>query len=175
MGADFTEIVQRGEHAPVTAMPEPDLSTAMQVTDLLEDWAKAVRAEVERRLLAGTPVQGFGLELGRKGARKFSDTAAVEGMVRKQWRIPIEDAYKLELHSPTTFEKMTKPTKALVDGKEVVTPPIIGPRRWKTMQEFIVQADPKPSVKPAADIKNPYVAPALSADDFSTVGEADLT
>lgn len=176
VGADF-EALATGDFKSVVApdLPAVNLSHAMQAAPMIEAWSKAVRAEVERRLLAGTEVPGFGLELGRKGARKFKDESVIEELVRKQWRLPIEDAYELKLRTPTAFEKMTKPTKALVDGKEVVTPPVIGPRRWKAMAAEITQADPSPSVKPASEIKTPYTVPALSGDDFSTVGEADLT
>ena len=50
----------------------------MTVAPLAEDYFTAVRAEVERRLLLGMQVPGFGLELGRKGARKFTDEGRVE-------------------------------------------------------------------------------------------------
>ena len=186
VGADFQAIAEAGSvpHPDIQApdaveggllYSERTLAHAMAAAPMIEAWAKAVRAETERRLLAGIEVPGFGLELGRKGARKFKDESAVEEMVRKLWRLPIEDAYDLKLRSPTAFEKMTKPTKGLVDGMEVVTPPVIGPRRWKAMAAHITQADPSPSVKPASEIKNPYVAPTLSADEFQPVGEADPT
>jgi hypothetical protein len=161
------------------AIPPPStangLAAALFVVPMLEDFAKAVRAEVERRLLLDDKaVPGFGLELGRKGARKFKDEAAAEILMRKNWRLTMEDCYDMKLKTPTALEKLSKPTK--VDdgtGKPVVVKPVIGIRRWAQLSEMIVQAPPKPSVKPLKDIKTPYVPTQLAADDFSTVADSD--
>ncbi len=165
VGADFQVVAP----TPVTAADL--LAQAMTAAPLVEDWITAVRAETERRLLAGQEVPGFGLELGRKGARKFKDEVAAEQLLRSKWRYTYEDVYEMKLKTPTALEKLTKPTKAIVDGKEVVAKPVLGPRRWDTLVEMIEQAPPKPSVKPLSQIKTPYVVPAPSADDFSSVKE----
>jgi hypothetical protein len=169
VGADFRVV------PPTPESPTDPLAKAMAAAPLVEDWIKAVRAEVERRLLLGEQVPGFGLELGRKGARKFTDEVAAETLLRKTWRLTYEDVYKMELKSPTALEKLTKPTKEVVDGKTVVNPPVIGPRRWQQLNALIGQADPKPSVKPLSEIKTPYTVPAPNADDFSTVATGDKT
>ena len=151
------------------------LGVLMAATPFIEDWIKAVRAEVERRLLAGQPVEGFGLELGRKGARKWTDEALVEKTVRDKWRLKLEDAYDFSLKSPTSFEKLAKPMKVTdpVSGLKVEVKPLIGPRRWADMQEWIRQSDPKPSVKPIAQIKNPYTPPQPDASAFQATTEVD--
>lgn len=173
IGADFDvvndeiqHIFIRGAHALGDRLPE-----AMAATGFIEDWIKAVRAEVERRLIAGQEVPGFGLELGRQGPRKFADMEAAENLIRKQMRLKVEEAYDFSLKSPTQLEKLCKPTKT-DDGTEVS--PVIGPRQWKKVEALITRSDPKPSVKPAASIKTPYVAPKPSADDFAPVVEDDL-
>lgn len=148
------------------------LGSLMKATDFVEDWCKAVRAETERVLLATgnkpevIAAMGFGLELGRQGPRKFGDPEAAETMLTKTFRLKVEEAYDFSLKSPTQLEKHTKATKA-EDGAEIK--PVIGPKQWRKVEALIVRSDPKPSVKPADKIKNPYVPPAPSADDFSPV------
>jgi hypothetical protein len=173
--------LQRDTGLDFTAMPEADalpttiaaytpiqLSTFMRAVPLLEMASKAVRAETERRLMSGAPVDGFGLELGRLGNRDVSDPEEAERMVRKQFRVPLEHAYTMKLKSVTQLEKLTKPGKA-EDG--TATPPIIGPRQWKQFEALIVRADAKPSVKPLSAIKNPWTPPQISADGFTAVDE----
>lgn len=173
VGGDFDVVLEKGFVSQVNlGSSEEKLSEAMHVAPLAEDFFKAVRAETERRLLAGQDVPGFGLELGRKGARKFKDPVEAERIMRKVWRLTIEDVYQLELKTPTALEKLTKPLKTVDEaGKPVVAKPIIGPRRWKELCDMVVQADPKPSVKPLKDIKTPYKVEAPSGDEFSTVKE----
>lgn len=155
VGADFetlAELVDRSEY------PQPtDVSAAMAACDVIEDWIKAVRAEVERRLLAGTPVPGFKLVLGKAGNRKWTDEAAAIKMLRETFRLPVEKAYDLSPISPTTAEKLKKAGD-------------IGPRQWPKLQPLIGRADPKPSVAPVSDKRDTYV-PAAVADDFEPVVE----
>lgn len=146
------------------------LSEMMKVTEFMEDWIKAVRAEVERRLLAGLPVPDFGLELGRQGPRKFKDLEEAEDMLRKQFRVPLELAYSMKLKSPKQIEELTVPQTG-EDGIELK--PVIGPRQWKKLADLITRSDPKPSVKPLAKIKTLYEPPKPEASDFPTVVEQD--
>lgn len=171
VGADFEVVVERGAAPAVTiGHSAEDLAIAMQAAPLLEDWAKSVRAEIERRLLANDPVPGFGLELGRQGPRKFKDEREVENLLRRTWRIKMEYAYDMSLKSPTGLEKLTKAAKvANLEGKFVTLKPIIGPRQWQQLQEYIVRSDPKPSVKPAHLIKKPYNPTQPDAGDFAAV------
>jgi hypothetical protein len=136
-----------------------ELAEAMAATGMIEDWIKAVRAEVERRLLAGQSVQGWGLELGREGPRKWSDEQAVTDLMRKTFRLKIEDTFDLSLKSPTSVEKMTKDTP---EGKAA-----LGGKQWTKLQPLISRSPAKPSVKPAAQIKKPYTPPELSTAGFA--------
>jgi hypothetical protein len=168
-GLDFTAMPEESALPDTVAAYTPiQLSTFMKAVPLLEMASKAVRAETERRLMAGQQVADFGLELGRQGNREFSDVEEAERLLRKQFRIKIEDAYNMKLKSAPQVEKLTKPTKG-EDGAEV--PPLLGPKQWKQLEKLIVRADAKPSVKPLSAIKNPWTPPQISVDGFGAVDE----
>lgn len=156
VGADFDDLTKEVVHQPA-AMVEVDLAKAMRATDLIEDWIKAVRAEVERRLLAGTDVPGFKLVEGRRGARAWTDEQAAEDLLRKQFRLTIEEAYNLKLISPTQAEKVLKES----------------PKRWAKAQALIAQSTGKPSVAPASD-KRPALVVTPTADDFGDITNEEL-
>lgn len=128
------------------------LGLKMDAVDLIESWCKAVRAEVERRLLAGVPVPGYKLVEGRRGSRKWANDAEVEAAM-KAMRMKLEEMYDFSLISPTSAEKLAKAGT-------------IGPRQWPKLQGLITQSDGKPSVAPASD-KRPALVIAATADDFA--------
>lgn len=160
LGADFAINSARGIIAP-----DDTLARAMASAGLIEDWVKAVRGEVERRLLAGQGVSGFKLVRGKSGARAWGDAQAAEAEL-KRMRLSTEEMYDLKLISPTAAEKLSK---AKGDAK-----PILGPRQWAKMQEHITRPDPKPSVAPENDPRERYVPPN-PADDFALPSEATAT
>ncbi len=182
VGADF-DVIAEGrtdvegliDHVVVDTDDAPvseNLGKLMSVTGLLEDWIKAVRAEVERRLMLDEPVTGYGLELGRQGARAWSDEDAAEKMVREQFRIKAELAYKMKLHSPTQLEKLAtaaKPSKKNPNPAK----PILTERQWAKLQPLIKRSDPVPSVKPLAQIKEQYRPTKPDADAFDVVPDED--
>lgn len=143
------------------ALPAPDKATdtdalghAMASVDLIESWCKAVRAETERRLLAGQDVPGFKLVEGRRGNRKWGNETEVEALL-KTMRLKHEQMYDYSLISPASAEKLAKAE-------------IIGPKQWPKLQQLITQSAGKPSVAPVSDKR-----PAVSvADDFDLVGGA---
>jgi hypothetical protein len=124
------------------------LSVAMAKVGLVEDWCKGVRAEVERRLLAGQTVDGFKLVEGRKGNRKWSDEAEVEALL-KSFRMRQDEMYDMSLISPTKAEKMFKSN----------------PKRWEKVEALTSRSDGKPSVAFASD-KRSEMAVSSVADDF---------
>ena len=130
------------------------LSACMSKVDLIEDWCKAVRAETERRLLAGSDVPGFKLVEGRRGARKWSDEKVAEETL-KAMRVKHEQMYEYSLISPTTAEKLAKAE-------------VIGPRQWPRLKELITQSEGKPSVAPASD-KRPPIVVTPTADEFDSL------
>lgn len=134
------------------------LGACLSKVDLIEDWCKAVRAEVECRLLAGKPIPGFKLVEGKQGNRAWADAATAEATL-KSFRLKIEDMYDLKLISPTSAEKLAKAKQG---------EPLIGPRQWTKLQGLITRAPAKPHVAPESDPR-----PALDikpvADEFDSV------
>lgn len=114
------------------------ISAALDKVDMIEDWCKAIRAEAEKRLLAGDEVPGYKLVAGKRGARQWSDASAVEEYLRKTLRLTIEQAYDLKLISPTSAEKLKKAG-------------VIGDRQWARIQDLITQSAGKPHVAPESD------------------------
>lgn len=125
------------------------LPVAMSKVELVEQWCKAIRAETERRLLAGQPVTGYKLVAGRTGNRDWKDAAAVEDMMKKTFRMRDDQVYDQKLISPTKAEKVFKEN----------------PKRWANLQEQIVRGEGKPSVAPATD-KRPAMDVKPILDDF---------
>lgn len=149
------------EFADLTATPPISedgpawLAAALSKCDMIEDWCKAVRAEVERRLLAGDKVPGYKVVQGKRGARQWADAEAAEKLLRETFRLKVEEAYDLKLISPTTAEKLHKAGA-------------IGPRQWPKAQALITQREGAPHVAPVSDPR-----PALDvrpvADDFEAL------
>jgi hypothetical protein len=139
--ADFAEFLP--------ALAEDGLSTAMSRVELVEQWCKGIRAEVERRLLAGTAVEGYKLVAGRKGNRAWADAAEAEQIMKKSFRLRDDDMYTKVLISPVAAEKLLKDT----------------PKRWAKVDALISRGEGKPSVAPATD-KRPAMAIASVADEF---------
>lgn len=135
---------------------EPDLARAMSACNLIEDWVTAVRAEVERRLLAGTDVPGFKLVQGKQGNRAWSNKTEVEEVL-KSMRLKQEEMYDMSIISPTTAEKLL--------AKD-------SPRRWTKLQQYITRSPGKPSVAPLSD-KRPALEVKPVADDFAVVDSID--
>lgn len=115
---------------------EVDLSDSMTFTDLVEDWSRAVRAEVERRLTSGMAVAGYKLVQGRMGARQWGDKQAAETRLKIELQYPEDIIFKKELLSPTQLEK-----KILKSN----------PEHWDRLQAFIVRKEGAPSVAPESD------------------------
>lgn len=157
VGADFEALPQLDEAAFLEAeTSNPDdagLAVKMAAVDLIEDWCKAVRAEVERRLLAGTPVPGYKLVQGKRGARAWSSAEEAEKLL-KSMRLKQDEMYDFKLISPTSAEKLLKDT----------------PKRWNRVTPLITQADGKPSVAPESD-KRPALVITPVEDDFDVVGD----
>ena len=168
VGADFEVLVQADEQIADNGMTvadavthaaqldEPTLATKMAAADVIEDWCKAIRAEVERRLLAGQPVPGYKLVQGKRGARAWANAKEAE-TVLKSMRLKQDEMYEFKLISPTTAEKVLKES----------------PKRWNRVLPLITQSEGKPSVAPESD-KRPALAITPVEDDFAVVTGDDL-
>lgn len=131
------------------------LPIAMAKVGMVEDWCKAVRAEVERRLLAGQAVDGYKLVEGKRGHRKWVGDGEVETLF-KSFRLRQDEMYDFSLISPTKAEKLFKQN----------------PKRWAKVQDLITQNTGKPSVAPATD-KRPALVVQSVADDFRDFTQTD--
>ena len=155
--SDFQDIIGPGAKLPPVPQLEPSadpLARALKMADFIEAWAKAVRAEAERRLLAGVPVQGYKLVQGRAGNRAWTDASEAEALL-KHFRLKPGQMYDFKLISPTKAAK-------LMEGDD----PVIGPRQAKKLQALIHRPEGSLSVAPATDPR-PAVDVAPTGDDVS--------
>lgn len=133
-----------------TETSEDYLSISMRKIGLIEAWAKAVRAETERRLLQGVPVKGFKLVEGKRGNRAWiSEHDATDFLTS----ILGDEAYNKSLLSPAQAEKALKPHGI-----------------HRQLDGFSKQAQGKPSVAPSADKRADWKG---SIDDFDNLEEAE--
>jgi hypothetical protein len=130
------------------------LAACLSKVDLIEDWCKAIRAETERRLLAGDDVPGFKLVQGKRGARQWADAKAAEETL-KAMRLKESEMYDFKLISPTTADKLAKAGT-------------IGPKQWTKVQALIVQKEGAPHVAPVSDSRPALVVTPV-ADDFENL------
>ena len=136
---DLTETVNNGD--------TDYLSVAMDKVGLVEDWCKAIRAEVERRLMAGQTVPNYKLVEGRQGNRAWADKEAIEALFQS-WRLRKDEMYDFSLISPTKAEKLLTPV------------------RWEKAQSLISRSAGKPSVAPVTDRRPAISGGAATADEF---------
>lgn len=166
VGADFENLTSFDREHTVAwtqkreQMSADELGTALAAADLIELWLKAVRAEVETRLLAGQPVPGWKLVQGKKGNRQWTSKEEAEALL-KAMRVKHDQMYDYTVISPTTAEKLAKAE-------------VIGPRQWPKVQALITQSEGKPSVAPESD-KRPALAIAAVVEDFADVATSSTT
>lgn len=130
----------------LTTDSDERLATLMDAADMLEGFAKAVRAETERRLLAGKFTDArYKLVEGRMGNREFEDEEVAEAEM-KAMRLKVDEMYNKKLISAPQAEKLLKESN---------------PRKWAKLQKMIVQRQGKPSVAPASD-KRPALNLAIA-------------
>lgn len=147
-----------GAEERIGQLDDDHLAICMDSVDLVEGWCKAVRAEVERRMLSGTPVPGWKLVTGKAGSRAWNDAEAARAKL-KGMRLRDDVMYDFTLISPTTAEKLH------ADG-------VIKPKQWTALQDLISRSTGKPSVAPAAD-KRPALDIGKVEDDFAALPADD--
>lgn len=145
------------------------LGASMSKVGLIEAWCKAVRAEVEKRLLAGQPVAGYKLVQGRRGARQWLDQEEVKALLVKA-RCKTEEMFNLKLISPTEAEKRMA---VWLDADGMEHQPILGPRQWNKVKALVTQSEGSPSVAPESD-KRPALSVGAHDDDFADESASDL-
>jgi hypothetical protein len=143
----------------LTTDSDERLATLLDACDMLESFPKAVRAEVERRLLAGTFTDArYKLVEGRMGNREFEDEEAAEAEM-KSMRLKVDEMYTKKLISAPQAEKLLKESN---------------PRKWAKLQKMIVQRQGKPSVAPASD-KRPALNLAIAEQFEELPAEVEQT
>ena len=177
MGAETTTISHAIEEAVVqiwSGAPINDwVGAALDKVDMIEDWCKALRAEAERRMLAGEEIPGYKLVQGKQGPRAWTDEAEAEKILKAMLRTN-ELVYDFKLISPTSAEKLaginpkTGEPQKLKDGDPK---PPIGPRQWPKLQALIKRSPGKPHVAPLSDSREPLKL-ATAADDFDVIEDA---
>ena len=143
------DVATADDFRDLSTTPSDTLAAAMDRVGLVEDWCKAIRAEVERRLFDGQPVEGYKLVEGRRGNRAWVSEADAEALF-KSFRLKQDEMYNLKLISPTQAEKVIKDKS---------------PKRWAKVEGLISRSEGKPSVAPVTD-KRPALAITSVADDF---------
>lgn len=132
------------------------LAEAKRAAPLVELWVSAINSEVDKRLLSGKPVPGFGLFEGRAGNRAWIDAAKAEAEMKKL-RIKADDMYEKSVISVTKAETKFKKDKA----------------KWPKLAALIA---PRTEGKPVVDRidcgKTPFTFGA-KAESFPIVGEVD--
>jgi hypothetical protein len=124
------------------------LSIAMGRVDLIEQWCRSVRAEVERRLVAGKDVPGYKLVEGRRGNRAWKSPEIAQSELTKF--LKRDEMIEEKFISPATAEKLLKKNP---DGLEA-------------LDSLTERPEGKLSVAPDTD-KRPAKAPNATADDFA--------
>jgi hypothetical protein len=152
------------------------LDAAYPKLGMIEGWAKAVLAEIERRALAGTQFKTCKLVEGRKGPRAWDDVASVEEYLKEKVRLKNEEMYTMKLKSPAQLEKLAPPLDK--EGKVIPaadgSKPAIGPRQWKEVVSHIVRAAAGKHVAPITD-ERPALVITPAADEFEPVPQPSAT
>ena len=141
-------------------VPSPDveavrLGQLMDQVPQIENWCKAIRGEVELRILNGEAVPGRKLVQGKRGNRAWTDEASVIEKL-KSYRFKNEQIYDQKLLSPTKIEKLFDET----------------PKKWAVLSHLISQSEGKPSVALESD-KRPKLIKVDVMGDFDEVEVSD--
>ena len=134
---------------------DEQLGGAMDKIGMIEAFCKAVRGEVEHRLLTGqevpSPMGGYKIGTGRMGDREWVDPVEAEAALRSM-RLKHDEMFTYKLKGPAPLEKLLAKTQ---------------PRRWTKLQKLIVRKDGKPSVMLMSDPRPAITATADAFEDLS--------
>lgn len=137
---DFSDL-----DAKIALLTNDELADIAHKLDMIHDWCNGVRAEMDRRILAGQEVRGWKVVAGKKGNRAWSDEAVVGALLESHLG---QKAYTKKVITPTQAEKLLKD-------------------QFKQFQNFVTQADGKPAVVQITDKR-----PAISVScDFQPIEE----
>jgi len=153
-GATEFEDLTKADKQTVEGATLANLSRYMTAIPMIEDWCKAIRAEVFDRLTSGDEIEGFKLVRGRRGGRAWTSEEDFFKALGNS-RVNSELLYSQKLLSPAQMEKTV--------GKEK-------PRIWKKLQDVVHQPEGGVSVAPEDDKREP-VKVADAAADFADISD----
>jgi len=162
VGAEFEDLTKEYVDGQLSAVGEQSdageaFSRHLKAIPLLEIWCRGVLAAAEAFMFKGGKVPGFKVVAGKKGRRSWASNSAEAEAVMKSMRLKMEEMYSMKLISPTQAEKLLK--------KE-------SPRRWKKLEELVVQSEGKDAVVEESD-KRPALAIQSPEDDFVALANDD--
>lgn len=147
------------EARPVVPDSNELLGRRMGNLDLIDDWCRAVRAEGERRVLAGESIVGpdglpYKVVEGKKGARKWLEdkTTEIEGLL---CGVLGERAYE-----PRAVITAGAAAKILDKKKTAAT--------WEVFASYYAQGAGKPSIVKGSDPRPPW-SDAAAAGEFEAI------
>lgn len=155
-----TMIVQGAPQLPLASQ----LGSKYGMLELIEDWCRSIRTEVERRVFGGEKIIGpdgqpFKLVEGKKGSRAWTDEKIAEGLLVGV--LPPEKAY-----APRKIITAAAAAKIL-DKKKTAA-------QWEQFKAIIKQAPGQPKVALGSDPAPTYSGEAQSSEFDVVTSEVDL-
>jgi hypothetical protein len=137
-------------------MPAAQLSKEQSKLTLIRMYCDAVETETLRRLLAGEPVDGYKMVLGREGNRKWVSEDKIVDLLNK-----LQSTYKLpedDLWSPKKPKTLPQIEKVLKKAKVPVN-----------LEPYQVRSPAKPTMASADDPRATWVPNAAVDEEFDAV------
>ena len=140
----------------IAFMPAADLSKEQSKLVLIRMYCDSIETETLRRLLAGEPVDGYKMVMGREGNRKWVDEDKTVTLLKS-----LEDTYKLpedDLWEPKSPRTLPQIEKVLKKAKVPVN-----------LEPYQVRSAAKPTMASADDPRETWVPNAAVDQEFDAV------
>lgn len=137
-------------------MPAAALSKEQGKLTLIRMYCDAIETETLRRLLAGEPVDGYKMVMGREGNRKWVDDEKAVDLLNK-----LQSTYKLtedDLWSPKKPKTLPQIEKVLKKAKVPVN-----------LEPYQVRSPAKPTMATADDPRQTWVPNAAVDEEFDAI------
>lgn len=145
------QCIDKKEPVLAKALDDEQLRLALEYSDMIKDWAKAVQNRAQERLEKGNTLEGF--KLVRKYARTSWDQSKdVAHILYKELKIKKKDLYKEpELKTPKQILELLENNKL----------------KAKRVEELIVKPEGPPTIVPVSDKRQSISAPPSGLEDFA--------
>lgn len=141
-----------GEAPALQNLTDSDLSRILQAAPLIRTFLEAVYKEVEAKLIAGEPFDGYKLVHGRS-SRKWDSSLDTEAELLQRFPAIADSMFERSLLSPAKLEKLLSK-----DERE-------------SLSQLIVKTQGKITIAPASDPRPAVNAKTCSADDFESLDD----